>query len=78
MGLFCSNTNNSLNINAVSGTLTKTFDDSYFVLFQKGSKQEDAYFDDEIEPFRGRWNGHEWRDKVKIIVLQVQKELINW
>lgn len=37
-------TNNSLKINAVSGTLTKTHIDSYFVNFQKESPMEHFYF----------------------------------
>lgn len=37
-------TNNSLKINAVSGTLTKTYKDSYFIRFQKGSPMEHFYF----------------------------------
>ena len=37
-------TNNNLKINAVSGTLTKTFKDSYFIRFEKGSPMEHFYF----------------------------------
>ena len=37
-------TNNSLNINAVSGTLTKTYRDSFFKRFQKNSVSEHFYF----------------------------------
>ena len=37
-------TNNNLKINAVSGTLTKTFYKSYFMRFAKGSEVEDFYF----------------------------------
>lgn len=37
-------TNNSLKINAVSGTLTKTYKDSYFVRFEKESPMEHFYF----------------------------------
>lgn len=50
MGLLYSNyeanpvTNNSLNINAVSGTLTKTYKDSYFTRFSKNSICEHFYF----------------------------------
>lgn len=50
MGLLYSNyeanpvTNNSLNINAVSGTLTKTYKDSYFTRFSKDSICEHFYF----------------------------------
>jgi len=48
MGLLYSNynveNNNSLNINAVSGTLVKTYYQSYFKRFQKGSACEHFYF----------------------------------
>lgn len=50
MGLLYSNydcnpvTNNSLKINAVSGTLTKTYKDSYFSRFEKDSSTEYFYF----------------------------------
>ncbi len=37
-------TNNSLKINAVSGTLTKTYRESYFINFQKESPMEHFYF----------------------------------
>ncbi|MBR6689734.1 MAG: hypothetical protein IKL65_00185 [Bacilli bacterium] len=40
-------TNNSFKINAVSGTLTKTYKDSYFVRFQRGSLMEEFYFREE-------------------------------
>ena len=43
-------TNNNLKINAVSGTLCKTFRKSYFVRFQKGSPMEHFYFRDETYP----------------------------
>lgn len=36
-------TENNIRIDAVSGTLTKTFKESYFVRFQKGSPMEDRY-----------------------------------
>ena len=39
-------TNNNLKINAVSGTLCKTFRKSYFVRFQEGSVMEHFYFDE--------------------------------
>lgn len=50
MGLLYSNyecnpvTNNSLKINAVSGTLTKTYKKSFFVRFTKNSTMENFYF----------------------------------
>ena len=53
MGLLYSNyeanpvTNNSLNINAVSGTLTKTYEGSYFRRFSKDSVCEHFYFREE-------------------------------
>ena len=40
-------TNNNLKINAVSGTLCKTFRKSYFVRFQEGSAMEHFYFDED-------------------------------
>lgn len=43
-------TNNNLKINAVSGTLCKTFRKSYFVRFQKGSPMEHFYFRDKKYP----------------------------
>lgn len=64
-------TNNSLKINAVSGTLTKTYKDSYFVRFQQGSRMERTYFT-EKEPYREKKNS--WGDYIHaayIIVLQV-------
>lgn len=50
-------TNNSLNINAVSGTLTKTYKDSYFVRFSKNSVCEHFYFR-EKNPSRVIDNGY--------------------
>ena len=50
MGLLYSNyecnpvTNNSLKMNAISGTLTKTFKDSYFARFEQNSASEHFYF----------------------------------
>lgn len=91
MGLLYSNyecnpvTNNSLKINAVSGTLTKTYKDSYFVRFEKDSSIEHFYFR-ESKPSRivyyRRANGNykaedeeEYNDKYfslkEIVVLQV-------
>ena len=77
MGLFYDNyecnpvTNNTTKINAVSGTLTKTYKDSYFVKFDKGSSMEDKYFDE--NPFRcGEKTYTGFRTpEVPIIVLQV-------
>ena len=37
-------TNNNFKINAVSGTLQKTFRKSYYVRFEKGSSMEHFYF----------------------------------
>jgi len=37
-------TNNNFKINAVSGTLQKTFRKSYYVRFEKGSAMEHFYF----------------------------------
>ena len=50
MGLFVANpiTNNNIRLNAVNGTLTKTFKDSYFVRFQKGSSMEERYLTENI------------------------------
>lgn len=61
------NPKTNLNINAVSGTLTKTFKDSYFVRFEKGSRMEDCYFD---ENYCYRDNENQTK-KIEIIVLQV-------
>ena len=88
MGLLYSNyecnsvTNNSLKINAVSGTLTKTYKDSYFVRFAKDSSMEDFYFR-ENKPSRiltrdyhyfnnydEKYNGYYYTLK-EIVVLQV-------
>ena len=41
-------TNNNLKINAVSGTLCKTFRKSYFVRFQQDSPMERFYFNEDI------------------------------
>lgn len=41
-------TNNNIRIDAVSGTLTKTFRESYFVRFQKGSEMEYYYLTEDI------------------------------
>lgn len=57
MGLFYDNyqntynpvTNNKLNINAISGTLVKTYKDSFIVRFEKDSPMEHFYLDD-IQP----------------------------
>lgn len=57
MGLFYDNyqttynptTNNKLNINAISGTLVKTYKDSFMVRFEKNSPMEHFYLDD-IQP----------------------------
>ena len=57
MGLFYDNyqttynptTNNQLNINAISGTLVKTYKDSFIVRFEKNSPMEHFYLDD-IKP----------------------------
>ena len=57
MGLFYDNyqntynpvTNNKLNINAISGTLVKTYKDSFIVMFAKNSPMEHFYLDD-IQP----------------------------
>lgn len=43
-------TNNNLKINAVSGTLCKTFRKSYFARFEQGSPMEHFYFRDENLP----------------------------
>lgn len=40
-------TNNNLKINAVSGTLCKTFRKSYFVRFQQDSLMEHFYFNED-------------------------------
>lgn len=67
MGLLYSHYEANQKINAVSGTLTKTFKDSYFVRFEKGSRMEDCYFD---ENYCYRDNENQTK-KIEIIVLQV-------
>lgn len=77
------NINNKLNINAISGTLVKTYKDSYIVRFQKGSPMEHFYFD-ELRPrkitecTKDRWllkydeKYNDWYYKLKdVVVLQV-------
>ena len=44
-------TNNNFKINAVSGTLQKTFRKSYYIRFEKGSPMEHFYFR-EMKPSR--------------------------
>lgn len=62
-----SNPKTNLNINAVSGTLTKTFKDSYFVRFEKGSKMEERCFNDK---YCYRYSEF-LNKKIEIVVLQV-------
>ena len=78
-------TNNNLKINAVSGTLTKTFKDSYFIRFEKGSPMEHFYFREDkpsrITNKRGSYCNYKKEDEEKygdyfytlreVIVLQV-------
>ena len=77
------NINNKLNINAISGTLVKTYKDSYIVRFQKGSPMENFYFD-ELQPrkimdrtkdrylFKYDEEYDDWYYKLKdVVVLQV-------
>ena len=66
MGLLYSHYEANQKINAVSGTLTKTFKDSYFVRFKKGSQMEREYFNDN---HCYRWCNY--REKTDIVVLQV-------
>ena len=66
MGLLYSNFENNQRINAVSGTLTKTYKDSYFVRFKKGSQMEREYLNDK---YCFRHSGYE--EKTEIVVLQV-------
>lgn len=40
-------TNNSISINSVSGTLSKTFKKSFFKTFEFGSKRAEGVFDEE-------------------------------
>lgn len=65
MALLWNNYENNMKINAVSGTLTKTFKDSYFVRFDKGSRMESHYFNDK-KSFRTYDYG-----EIEIVVLQV-------
>lgn len=75
-------TNNSLNINAVSGTLTKTYKDSYFMRFSKDSVCEHFYFREEkpsrvIDKSDYRCDskyekyGHSYYKLKEIVVLQI-------
>lgn len=66
MGLLYSNFEYNQRISAVSGTLTKTYKDSYFVRFKKGSKMEREYLNDNY-CFRHSGYG----SKTEIVVLQV-------
>lgn len=65
MALLYNNYENNMKVNAVSGTLTKTFKDSYFVRFDKGSRMEDNYFDD-----RKSFRTDDYAE-IEIVVLQV-------
>lgn len=73
MGILYSHyeSNNSTKINAVSGTLTKTYKDSYFVKFDKETPCERSYFGE--KSFRGEWSSYygRWEDKTPIVILQV-------
>lgn len=75
-------TNNNFKINAVSGTLQKTFRKSYYVRFANGSPMEHFYFREKkpsriVEKSRHRFDGidevfNEYYYKLEeIIVLQV-------
>lgn len=74
MGLLVSNysanpvTNNSVQINAVSGTLAKTFRDSFFVRFHMKSELAESYLG--VESYRlvavSKYNN----EKVPTVVLQ--------
>lgn len=66
MGLLYSHYEANQKINAVSGTLTKTFKDSYFVRLKKGSQMEREYFND-----NHRYRRSGYREKTDIVVLQV-------
>ena len=75
MGLLYTNyesnpvTNNSLKVNAVSGTIAKTYKESYIVRFERGSHMEKTYFNE--KPYRDERNS--WGDYKKvedIVVLQ--------
>lgn len=68
-------TNNSISINAVSGTLSKTFKKSFFQTFEFGSRQSDTVFDENNprisywEKFNGEWYEKE-KKAIPIVVLQ--------
>lgn len=77
MGLLYTNyeanpvTNSSVKVDAVSGTMTKTYKESYIVRFRIGSRMEKTYFNE--EPYRDDkeveyWDGY---GKKEIVVLQV-------
>lgn len=61
-------TNNNIRVDAVSGTLTKTFRKSYFVRFQKNSIMEDRYFTEKTP------HNH---DGEEIIILQIMLAFDN-
>lgn len=65
MALLYNNYENNMKINAVSGTLTKTYKDSYFVRFQKGSQMEANYINDK-KSFRT--DGY---NNIEVVVLQI-------
>lgn len=67
MALLWNNYENNMKINAVSGTLTKTYKDSYFARFQIGSNMEANYLNDK---YRFRYNQNN-NSKIEIVVLQV-------
>lgn len=66
MGLLYSHYEANQKINAVSGTLTKTFRDSYFVRFKKGSQMEREYLND-----KRCYRRDDYSTKTDIVVLQV-------
>lgn len=65
MALLYNNYENNMKINAVSGTLTKTYKDSYFVRFQKESQMEANYINDK-KSFRT--DGY---NNIEVVVLQI-------
>ena len=66
-----SHTNNSVRINAVSGTLTKTFDKSYFITCQIGSSDHKKVMDFKSVVSRrtGVDYNNGWQD-IEVVVLQ--------
>lgn len=58
-----------INVNAVSGTLVKTFRNSYFVRFHMKSTMAEYYFN-EKQPYRIEKEGYNSNIKIDIVIIQ--------